>query len=407
MSLSALDNPQHPPRTLSARSGAGRLLEGRVLGVLLAAHVLLLLLFDYLAADIRTLFSGGLFVGYFGLAVLTLLRPGPARERALAGVALLLLSYWAIVWAGGLIAGISSPDEFNLVFRHTMPFLCGVAVLAYRDRLPLRPLIWMAVILAAVALVSALINPPIMLAGTPRWYPFSSGVHTSAYAMAAVALLCWEYLRVLPRRAVFMRALVALTLGASLLMIYGYGVRSAQLFLAAYLLTDLVFSYLVYRRIGLNFLFFVVIGSASLIFVVAGVYAIALGVDGLTDVSSGRVSNYLERLSILVQSDVQEIIFGRGLGSDLIVVGVWWWEAKGSHSDILTFLWEGGIVGFTLIAAYVGMTWRLNFVVLTAPVVALLAASAISNSYLVRPNVAFLLFVLCAVRWVVRDDKHS
>lgn len=406
MTLSALNNPQHPPHTMFARSGAGRLLEGRVLGGLLAAHVLLLLLFDYLAADIRTLFSGGLFVGYFGLAVLTLLRPGPARERALAGVALLLLSYWAIVWAGGLIAGISSPDEFNLVFRHTMPFLCGVAVLAYRDRLPLRPLIWMAAILTAVALLSALINPPIMLAGTPRWYPFSSGVHTSAYAMAAVALLCWEYLRVLPRRAVFMRALVALTLGASLLMIYGYGVRSAQLFLAAYLLTDLVVLNLFTRRIGANLLIVAMVGTLTLVLAGVSVYAAALGVEGLTNVSSGRIANYLERLSILAQSDVQEIVFGRGLGSDLIVVGVWWWEAKGSHSDILTFLWEGGLVGFGLIVIYVGALWRLGSYVLAAPLVALIAASAISNAYLVRPNVAFLLFVLCAFRLITRSDAR-
>ena len=95
-------------------------------------------------------------------------------------------------------------------------------------------------------------------------------------------------------------------------------------------------------------------------------------------------------------------IIGNGAGSDLIETDIWWWAAKGAHSDVITFLVEGGIISLISIMyccywVFIRVDYHGKLIM-----VGLLFTSVISNGYLVRPEAAYLLCFALALCFVGR-----
>jgi hypothetical protein len=82
--------------------------------------------------------------------------------------------------------------------------------------------------------------------------------------------------------------------------------------------------------------------------------------DEMVEMSSGRVSMWLQKAAILADSSLAEWLFGHGEGSDWIVSEVWWWSAKDSHNDFIRLLNQQGLVGLGLVLAML-VTWAGGF----------------------------------------------
>jgi O-antigen ligase len=129
-----------------------------------------------------------------------------------------------------------------------------------------------------------------------------------------------------------------------------------------------------------------------------------------TQFSSGRTSVYAERIDLISARPLATLLFGTGAGTDLVVSSAWWWDAKNSHNDFLSVLYERGLLGFlSLLAVF----WSLIFISSkTTPLaLAIFSASIISNGLLARPLAFFIyaLIVSLSLRDITDDamNKHT
>ncbi|MBP1860673.1 hypothetical protein [Rhizobium herbae] len=207
------------------------------------------------------------------------------------------------------------------------------------------------------------------------------GPHLSAY----IALGIYIYLSSdrTDKKSNILHLLSIITL---IYIIYTYQVRTIYLAIFAYFLITLIKKTSLSKS-AISFAFFEIIVFSA---------AIALVVSVSTDLnqfSSGRTDVYIERLNQISQKSLVELFFGSGPGSDLIVSDQWWWDAKNSHNDFLTILYERGLVGVIgVILLFVGMAKgrSAETIAITS---AVFIASAISNGLMSRP-LAFFLFAL-------------
>ena len=127
------------------------------------------------------------------------------------------------------------------------------------------------------------------------------------------------------------------------------------------------------------------------------------------DVSSGRISMYIAKYDQLMSNDFFQWFIGNGYLSDLILTDVWWWAPKGAHSDIITFLVEGGLIylgGFIFVIVHFIRTQKNLAEKLI--VVAILSTSLFSNGVFARPIASYLLslvFVLYFANQQLRNKN--
>ena len=115
---------------------------------------------------------------------------------------------------------------------------------------------------------------------------------------------------------------------------------------------------------------------------------------------------YGEKVIQLSENSLFSWVAGNGSGSDLIETDVWWWAAKGAHSDLITFLVEGGLV-YLLCTLFVMYKLYSSFERSNSRfiIIALLFTSTFSNGYLVRPLAAYLLFFSLALSFAMSTKK--
>jgi hypothetical protein len=119
---------------------------------------------------------------------------------------------------------------------------------------------------------------------------------------------------------------------------------------------------------------------------------------------------YVEKLNSLRSYSFIEWLFGKGYGSDLVSTEVWWWSKKGSHSDIITFIIENGLVYLSLFvllfARLITLSRKLNLLFF-AIIIGLLISSTISNGVIVRPTAGYVLFIVLAYIYVNTEKEEQ
>ncbi|PJJ86564.1 hypothetical protein CLV77_1113 [Brevirhabdus pacifica] len=377
----------------------GRGLAGpHPINVLLIAHGALFLGFDYLPGALRTAAAGGLLVAYLGV-ILAGLRVSADPEGLGAGGGILPLAVLMGCWALAVAwRPEGHPPALEPALRQVATYGALLACLVMRSRIAPGVLLTLAVGVAISALMHALLLPAEYLNGRARLAPYSANLHSSGYGLVAAMLIVAH----LSERGWPGRPL-RLTLMAGLaILLLGNGVRTPLVFLACYIL-------LVWVSGGRRPVLPSPLSVLALAHVVILVLLLLLlpGWERLDILASGRLANYAERFALLWQRGGGIFLVGTGPGSDLLRTGVWWWEEKDSHSDLLKILWEGGLVGFlAMLWFWVSLAMRHGGTMMALSG-AVLLSSAISNGYLARPNPAFLLFACAAARLAWQEGRGA
>ncbi|PRY78680.1 hypothetical protein CLV80_1031 [Yoonia maritima] len=358
-----------------------------MINVILAGHALFVLAFDYVPEGLASAISGALMVGYVSVALINF-----GRGRHL-DVLKFALPIWgiSICWIIGSLVWANDPTPFPpsmlVGVRQGSVFFMFLGILAGRSQISARLLKWILYIFIASALGHALLLPKEILNFSPRFAPFTAGLHTTGYILVILMLAAFT----LHRQHEVSRNIFIVICGALIFLIIGNGVRTPILFLI------IIVGLQVFRddrnRLGVSPYLYIVAGFVLAAFTAFFVFG---DVNELSQFSSGRIPNYAERLTRIYQRGVPTFLFGTGPGTDLLRTGIWWWDYKDSHSDILKYIWESGLFGALVVAGwfYLGSSYKRGN--LFAPFAALALTSCISNALLVRPNAIFLFFaVIC------------
>lgn len=358
----------------------------KTVSLLLLGHLIYALSFKYLPSAVTTAVSGSLVIAYATVALACWLK----RQHSDLTLAFVPLGFLCVCWIIGSqlweLAPSGSTPSLASGLRQISPFVMFVALLSARNYISSQTVLAMIVIVAAAAWLHVAIFPKEILNHTPRYPAFSSGLHTSGYILAACIIGTFY----LWRNGQLSKPQAFILFGCFCALVIGNGVRTPVVLLVTF--ATLVLITQQFFAAQLRWIVAVFLGG----FILVGLLTV-LTLDGgaLSNISSGRLANYMERLELINQRPLLQILFGSGPGSDLLQTSVWWWDQKDSHSDLLKYFWEAGLLGFSALmlvfAVLVGHDKRL------LPVIgAILAASAISNAVLVRPNAAFIFFAMIA-----------
>jgi len=364
------------------------------INILLTLHFFLVLGFDYIGESVRLLLAGGITSGYAALAIYSALAKSKKTEKLLLLLVILIISGW--LWAYVTIPTVSVNPNVSAVaaFRNLAPFFAAIAIISNAANISRRLLVVGSVLIVVSAAVHAVVMPPVYLNTSWRWAPFSAGLHTSAYTIALATLLLLE----LFVQKFVGRNITYLFVGIGLLIFYYYGVRTALILAFVFFAVDFAQHMARRTKVGsTQFLLVLIslmfISLPAILFVLSG-----LGFEELSYITSGRLANYVERFADIWGRPLSTFLFGTGPGSDKLVTAVWWWIANNAHNDFITLLWEGGVLALVAMLAFLFVLYRKNSQLLLAPVLAIVVSSAASNALFVRPNVAFLMFCLMALR---------
>ncbi|WP_199482744.1 hypothetical protein [Vibrio owensii] len=230
------------------------------------------------------------------------------------------------------------------------------------------------------------------------WWPsYFGGLHTTSYAAVAVFFIAYS-LYLCEKMTLIKLCFVGGVVFYSILL--GWGVRTASLSIIIFFISVALNSLSINERKVLYIIFPV------LILIVLFFIVFFLGTDSFDSLTSGRISMYEEKIIQLSENSLLSWFIGNGSGSDLIETDIWWWAAKGAHSDLITFLVEGGLVYF-ICTLFVMYKLYSNFERSNSRfiIIALLFTSTFSNGYLVRPLAAYLLFFSLALSFAMRTKK--
>jgi O-antigen ligase len=121
--------------------------------------------------------------------------------------------------------------------------------------------------------------------------------------------------------------------------------------------------------------------------------------------SSGRLTMWDAKINLLVDSTLNQVVFGKGLGSDYIKVEGWAGE-KDSHNNYLQTITELGIIGLTLLIASIVSLYKLQPNVFGRGVVVAYAISgAVSNGVIYRLVPGYIFALLLA--YIALKYTHS
>lgn len=230
------------------------------------------------------------------------------------------------------------------------------------------------------------------------WWPsYFSGLHTTAYAAISVFFIAYS-LYLCQKITLIQLFLVGGVVIYSVLL--GWGVRTASLAIIIFIVLVTLNNFSINERKMLYIFFPVLIVSILFIIVLFS------GTDYFNMLTSGRISMYQEKVIQLSENSFLSWIIGNGSGSDLIETDIWWWAAKGAHSDLLTFVVEGGMI-YLLCTLFVMFKIYSNFEGSNSKfiVIAILFTSIFSNGYLVRPLAAYLVFFSLALIFATNPKK--
>lgn len=365
-----------------------------MINLLLLSHGAFVLGFDYLPDRVNGAIAGALALGYAAtIAGEWLSRRNLDLAPMLFPVGTILLC-WSVAALHWRVEPTDFPPDFAYAARQASVFVCFLAFMSARGRISAAVL---GVVVAAVtlsALAHALLLPRVTLNGSLRLPPFSGGLHTSGYLMVAAVLAVLA----LWQSGAWSRPVAGIVLAALVALLVGGAVRTPLLGLLVFAAGAWLShegqsprARLVLRLLGLYLAF-----SALVLLSV-------VEIRDFDQISSGRIANYLERFDILGARSPVTGLFGTGPGTDLLRTETWWWDYKDSHSDLLKYLWESGMIGVLALLLWLAQIASYRRGRLFALAMTLVVTSLVSNAFLTRPNAVFLLFAAQAFALAVRE----
>ena len=370
-----------------------------MINVLIAVHFLLAVGFNSIPESARTGASLLLLAGYLVVSIRGVL----AGSRAIS-ILMLATATVFVTWLVSIAAYDYStwpPPTAEAATRGILPFVCGAAIIAARQKINSPALIVMSLAASTYAGFVALTGQEVTVGGIARPAFAASDLHTAAYISAGITIM----LSAIETKEKLLRVIRYSAILISISLVLILQVRTAQVVVIVYFFTTFLV-WIARNRHNRSILASALIATAT-----AGTAALSLALtaqgDMLDSFSSGRIGNYLERFEILGGRGILEIIIGTGPGTDLIVTQSWWWDAKNSHSDIIQMIWEGGILSVISITIYFLVIYQLNRNAAVPIISAILASSAISNALITRPNAMFIVFCALAVLICKESEKLS
>ena len=228
-----------------------------------------------------------------------------------------------------VLTGLNFTTAIFEYLKIVTPLLISVVLLRLFEREPALVVRLMKVTLGLIwtAVVAALIFMPPSLnrGGEPFWPVYFASLHTSSYLVVVCAGLS---LYLFEAGHIGRRLLIAMVLFSCLLVFHGWGVRTSMVAAVAF---GVVFLFQSTRMAPLLLFILAAVGLALAFLPLLFGFIHLPSWDEMVELSSGRVSMWLEKMDILANSTLLEWLFGHGEGSDWIVSEVWWWSAKDSQ----------------------------------------------------------------------------
>lgn len=347
--------------------------------------------------ELRLVLAGSLTTIHVILAALTvLLRPASWNLMLLVSATLTITS-----WIPAHFMGLGEVRGFDAAagLRDLVLPLMLIWVLACPLALPVVFLRWCAVLFTLLGAAIALTGEPVLVggpvSGTERLASITGGLdqmHPSAKFMA-LQLLLVDLLR---RGGLMPTKLAWPLLGLCGGVLIGYGGRNELLLVMVYYLA---LQYFRLRGVA------VVKWSPPIVLVLVGlVSAIALQIG--SDVSSwgsGRIGVWSYRLDLLVNRDLVTLLFGGGLGADLIWTPEWWWADEGmsAHNDYLHIVMESGLIGLLACFLVLLATWLRLTEEGRAVLAGVVVNSFFANGFFQSPLLALNLSLVLATSLLV------
>lgn len=359
-----------------------------LLNGVVATALVYTLTFNLLDSGLRTNLAALLGLALIGRCLVSWpARGGSASSILFISLALVAMFVFAFMLDGRVHDGrVYAEATFRLLTGFAIILVFAFAPGVVDSRL----LYAMCASIAIVAGYVALTGDPVLYAGLTRPAAFTGGVdgiHSAAFATTAATIglvQLWRCQRIGPATLVLF--------GAPLIgLIAAFQVRTTWIMLACYAgmigIQKLRQSTRPGRWIaGPVFLTLAIVAFLS-----------SAGVVDYNEVSSGRSEVYQERLQIISGREPMALLFGTGVGSEMMMSSVWWWEAKNSHNDFIDLTIQLGLVGLGLFVALLVLAGqRLNG--FQAPVYAsFVISSIVSNGLIGRPFIALLFLSLLSL----------
>lgn len=235
-------------------------------------------------------------------------------------------------------------------------------------------------------------------------------LHTTAYMVLSLAFLSISLL--LCRRRENNPKILNLTqpiyllifLATSLILTFGWGVRTTMFSLLVFILT--IFIKNLNNLLIKNTLFSLTLAALTLLFLAP--LLISTDAAWIDDLGSGRISMYITKMELIASRDILTFLIGSGPDSDLVQNSRWWWEAKGSHNDYITILFEYGAFLFILLVQFFILFIKyLEGKYSQALMLSYLSTSLISNGYIDRPLPAYFLALALYNLYIVEKNAKE
>lgn len=276
-----------------------------------------------------------------------------------------------------------------------LPFLAVPTAisLATHSRVSVERAAYFMILMIIVLIIIGLATFPPSKNRTELWLPtYFGGLHTSAY-VGLMTMFCFHALASYKRLSWF-KAVPPMLLLIALITV-GWGVRTASIGVVLFFVGQLISRFLFKNRPVMAVFF--PLGIA----IPAGIFPTLDFAGDINDASSGRIEMYIAKYDQLMANDFLNWIIGNGYLSDLILTDVWWWAPKGAHSDLITFLVEGGLIYFFgfLVVLYQFIKHH-NSLPERLIIVAIISTSIFSNGVFARPIAAYLLSIVFVIHYV-------
>jgi hypothetical protein len=237
------------------------------------------------------------------------------------------------------------------------------------------------------------------------WMPaYFSGLHKSAYVILNLAFVIFA---MTIKNILSLRLFIIFYGLGFLLLLWGWGVRSATICM---LIFPLIYLYFISRLMKqIVFLIIPVVLIGFLLYVV--LTSKLPSYHDLSNLSSGRLEMWQLKLNLIAHSSAKDFLLGRGSGSDFIFSDVWWWSRKDSHNDYMRIFYQYGLLGFVSYMFFIYhffKTFAAKNPIFTAFLLTYLFSGLISNGLFFRalPNYIFAI-ALVATHFPMRIRANA
>lgn len=238
-------------------------------------------------------------------------------------------------------------------------------------------------------LIALLLFNPSSNRGPQHFLPiYFESIHTHSYILVSLFIIISFPLFIRKRYI----TLISFFVVSFLFIWFGYAVRTAIIVYLIYMLIVLF-----YMNVFFKYLWVKAIIYVPIIVFFFSLFATSFSLD---DYSSGRLSMYSAKIDQISKFNIFEVLFGQGHGSDLIRTDFWAFGKKGSHSDVITYFVENGILFllfyFYLLFVLVWIRKKVSLIYLFL-IIGYFVSSLVSNGITSRPLSGYLFFIALAV----------